>query len=171
MSASFVLELDTAAPEVVFGSFNPPVVGSLFTIPVSFDEPGIIAASLQDSNGVLWPMAIFADRIEAVVDEQASEGSGKVFVLARDSTLNETTYEATVSIAGEAIAYIHRDPPLTGTVFASSVSGVVAPLAARGIVLGAQATGELLGLRTSGEVLVYRSTGSIVPVETGGTLL
>lgn len=168
MAASFTLALDTAAPAVVFGSFNQPVRITTFTVPYTTDEQGIVAASLQDALGTLWPMAILADRLEVVVDANAVVGQGKVITLARDSVLNETTYEATVTIAS---SYVHFEPPLVGTIFTSSASGLVAPLRARGLQLGSRVEGAVSGLRSDGAIIVYEATGTIFPVDTDGTLI
>lgn len=100
LSSSFILRLDTAAPQITWGAATGTTAGELFRIAYTVDEPGVVSAGLELADGRVVTLTVHADRLEALLPADTPQGNATVRALVRDDVLNEATRTTVVSLTG-----------------------------------------------------------------------
>ena len=104
MPASFVLRLDTTAPEITWGPVDGAVLGEEFTIQYVISEDGwVVSAELELADGRKLPMLVESDTLRVQLPEDTPEGLGTVCAYVTDDVDNTATVCTTVPISGVTI--------------------------------------------------------------------
>lgn len=98
MSDHFLLELDTTAPELTFGTVAGAEAGQLLQVAYTVDEPEAISAKLVPASGPHVTLTVYPDRVEGYLDPGITGGVGEVRITTRDDVLNEAVWTLAVDI-------------------------------------------------------------------------
>lgn len=105
MSASFVLTLDTTAPDVVFGGAGGTTAGELLQLEYVSSEP-LEHAELRLRDGRTLAMSVGDGVLEVLLPADTPEGP--VTLAAFDDVGNEAVYPALLVLAG--VPYVPPEP-------------------------------------------------------------
>jgi hypothetical protein len=86
---SFLLELDTQAPIIEWETAPNPVESGAFSLGYSIDEPGIVSASIQDSNNDVYPLSFDGSNIYGFIPPEVASGAGFIVARVKDEVDNE----------------------------------------------------------------------------------
>lgn len=103
MASYFTLELDTRAPEVVWGAAGGLSAGALFQIAYTLDEPAITAAEIELGDGRVIPLGIQPGWLEVLLPPDAPQGNATVRAFVRDDVDNTATRTTVVALTGVVV--------------------------------------------------------------------
>lgn len=116
----FTLELDTAAPQLTFGTQNAAALGSVFEIAYTINEPGILTAELYDALGSTHELTVHPDKLALLITESVSLGPATLRIITRDDVMNQQEFQVGVNIGALLhLTYTDRARPVISIADAS----------------------------------------------------
>lgn len=91
MASHFLLELDTTAPAVEWGTVAGAEAGQLLQVAYTVDEPELVEAELVSAAGEHVTLSVLADRVEGYLPPTISGGEATLIATTRDEVDNEAT--------------------------------------------------------------------------------
>jgi hypothetical protein len=118
MASWVVIELDTTAPAVEFGTVSAAEAGQLFQAAYTLDEPELTRARLIPGEGSAVELEIHADRVEAVLPPSIVGGTAELRLETEDEVGNVGVHSLNVSVTspiGPTIRPVQPSAPPRGT--------------------------------------------------------
>lgn len=109
---SFLLRLDTTAPQITWGAQTGTNAGELLQLGYTLDEPGIVSARLELADGRILPLTDTGLTLEAQLPVDTPNGPATVRVVVRDDVDNQATRTRVVFLVG--VVVIPEGPPPAG---------------------------------------------------------
>ncbi len=114
----FLLELDTTAPVVEFGTPTGLSAGQTLIVPYSVTEYGIFSADFVDALGKHMPMNIGPAELTLELPVDVPAGNSRVQVITLDEVGNSSTFDLAITIEGIGIEpSVGGAVPITGPSF------------------------------------------------------
>ncbi len=85
------IQLDTTAPQIVWGIVGEPSPGSSFSAAYTIDEPGVVSAKIVDINGLEHSLDVGPDALTTASIPSGFELPAQIYALVRDDLNNEAT--------------------------------------------------------------------------------
>lgn len=103
MSGSFLLTLDTHAPQLTWGATSGTTAGELLHLEYMLDEPGVQSATITLGDGRELALTDTGSVLEALLPADTPNGAGTVRVVVRDEVWNTHTYTRVLLLAGVVV--------------------------------------------------------------------
>lgn len=100
MAATFLLTLDTRAPQLQWGPVSDPNAGETLAVAYLADEPGVDRAAITLRDGRVLPMQVWPDQLRVDLPDDTTEGAATIRATTRDEVWNEATFELVVALTG-----------------------------------------------------------------------
>lgn len=98
MTSSFVLTLDTTAPQVTWGAVGGAEAGQLLQVAYTLDEPDAVSAEFVSFAGEHVPLTVLPDRVEGLLPPAITGGLGSVLLTVLDDLGNEAVRELKIQV-------------------------------------------------------------------------
>lgn len=108
---SFILELDTVAPTIEWGTTDYDAFNSTLHVALIADEPAVVAAYVVDQDGREWDADIFDGEIVVQMPLGYTFRYGKAYAITQDDVSNAAEWELTISVKRPVAVVSVRDVP------------------------------------------------------------
>lgn len=107
MASTFLLTLDTRAPQLQWGPVSDPNAGETLAVAYLVDEPGVDRASITLRDGRVLPMQVWPGQLTVDLPDNTTEGAATIRATTRDEVWNEAAFELVVALTGVP----YEEPP------------------------------------------------------------